>query len=132
MDASHITPHPDDWSQSAQLTITTDSTAAGVTVVHLAGEIDLDEGAALEDVLTRALVARPSRLVVDMTEVGYCDSAGLNALLKTRTAATAAGVDLLVAGVGDRITRLLWATGTTDVFTITETVEDALAHVRGD
>ncbi|MGW4648498.1 STAS domain-containing protein [Kitasatospora sp. NPDC004289] len=128
MDPSHITPHSEGWSPPLQLTITEDSTADGATVVHLAGEIDLDEGAALEDVLTRALEARPSRLVVDMSGVGYCDSAGLNALLKTRTAAATAGVDLVVAGVGERITRLLWATGTTDVFTITETVEAALAH----
>ncbi|MFJ8041679.1 STAS domain-containing protein [Kitasatospora sp. NPDC096147] len=130
MDAAHITPHPDGWTPPIGLTVTTAGEADGTVVVHLVGEIDLDQGAALEDTLTRIVEARPPRLVVDMTEVGYCDSAGLNALLKTRRAAAATGTRLVVAGIGERISRLFWATGTTGVFTITETVEDALARVR--
>ncbi|MFB9368420.1 STAS domain-containing protein [Kitasatospora albolonga] len=109
-----------------QLKITTYGTADGAVVVHLAGEISLDEGPNLQDTLAQALEPVLRCLIVDMAEVFFCDSAGLNALLNTRTATTTAGVDLVLTGVGERITRLFWATGTAEVFTVIATVQEAL------
>ncbi|MDQ2588333.1 STAS domain-containing protein [Saccharothrix yanglingensis] len=58
------------------LTLTTGRNPDGTAVLKAVGEIDMSNthafAAALDDV--------PDRLVVDLTEVEYLDSAGLNAL----------------------------------------------------
>ncbi|MFD0526675.1 STAS domain-containing protein [Kitasatospora arboriphila] len=46
--------------------------------------------AAPENALAATIEARPPRLVVDLSGLAFCDSTGLNALLKTRLAAQAA------------------------------------------
>lgn len=128
MDIPHITPHPDGWTRSARLKITTYGTDTGAAVVHLAGEIDQDEAPALHSTLARTVETRPVRLVVDLEGVTFSDSAGLNVLLKTRIAAAEFEVDLFLAGLREQMTRLLSTTGTTALFTITDTVDDALTR----
>ncbi|MFD7987729.1 STAS domain-containing protein [Kitasatospora indigofera] len=108
-----------------RITTTTDSGTA--RILHLAGEVDQDERQRLESALRRAVAHRPPRLVVDLAGLTFCDSTGLNALLKTRLAARAAGFPLVLAAPTPQTRRLLEITGTDEAFTIRDSVRAALA-----
>ena len=58
------------------LTLTTDHLPNGTVVLKAVGEIDMSNS----DALASALKETRSRLVIDLTDVEYLDSAGLNVL----------------------------------------------------
>lgn len=58
------------------LTLTPSQDAAGVTVLKAAGEIDMTNSDAFAD----AIAGIPGRVLVDLTDVEYLDSAGLSVL----------------------------------------------------
>ena len=60
-------------------------------VVAVGGEIDLYSGAELRDELLRALSRHGPRLVLDLHEVTFIDSAGIEVLLATRRRAQLEG-----------------------------------------
>ncbi|MEV4615299.1 STAS domain-containing protein [Kitasatospora sp. NPDC049258] len=97
-------------------------------LVALAGELDLDTLAPAAEVLTQALAAAPARVVVDLAELSFCDSSGLNLLLRTRLAAQDAEVELRLAVAPDgQFGRLLELTGAGTVFSVHASLADALA-----
>jgi anti-sigma B factor antagonist len=61
---------------SAPLAVTSGRRPDGVTVLTAVGEIDISN----TGVLATALELAPGRVVVDVTGVGYLDSAGLSVL----------------------------------------------------
>jgi anti-sigma B factor antagonist len=61
---------------TAPLAITSDHGQDGAAVLTVSGEIDMSNASVLVD----ALENTPGHVVVDMTEVGYLDSAGLAVL----------------------------------------------------
>ncbi|MFJ3221461.1 STAS domain-containing protein [Kitasatospora sp. NPDC086801] len=92
-------------------------------VLRLDGEIDMDQRRELEDALADA----PPRLVVDLSRLGFCDSTGLNALIKTRQAAADSGTGLLLVAPVPQVRRLLEAAGADALFTVAARVTAALA-----
>lgn len=97
------------------------------TVCALSGDLDADSLGPAEQALTRLVEQRPRRVVVDLHEVAFCDSTGLNLLLKVRLAAAAAEIEFRLAAPSAQITRLLEITGAGAVFSIHPTVPEALA-----
>ncbi|GAB3135277.1 STAS domain-containing protein [Microbispora hainanensis] len=71
------------------------------------------------------------RLVVDASELTFCDSMGLRLLLETHDHAVEAGGFLKLAGVRGVFLRILTVTGLHAAFPIHETVEDAVAALDG-
>lgn len=55
--------------------------ARGHAEVHLSGEIDFHSAPQMTDVLDMCLQSRPDCLTVDLSQAGFCDCSGLNALL---------------------------------------------------
>jgi anti-sigma B factor antagonist len=53
-------------------------------VLRVAGELDLATAGALGEQVALALADRPAELVVDLAEVTFCDSSGIEALLNAR------------------------------------------------
>jgi anti-sigma B factor antagonist len=100
---------------------------AGQVVVDLGGELDLavapDLRALLEDVASEG----SQLVVVDVTDVSFIDSTVLREILRAHHAITGAGGRLVIAGPQPGVERLLQLTGTTEVFAITGTRDDALA-----
>ncbi|MFE2923776.1 STAS domain-containing protein [Streptomyces goshikiensis] len=90
----------------------------GTRVVALAGEVDLDTVPRLADALRQALMCLPlpRTLVVDCSELEFCDCTGLSELLRARRTAQAAGIAFLLATPSRHVVRLLKLTGADGAF----------------
>ncbi|MFE6749781.1 STAS domain-containing protein [Kitasatospora purpeofusca] len=102
----------------------------GAAVCVLVGDLDIETLPPAEQALDEALRTRPGVLVVDLEQVGFCDSSGLNLLLKARLSTTAAGAELRLAAASPAVLRLLELTGADTVFQLHPSVADALAAPR--
>jgi anti-sigma B factor antagonist len=111
------------------LTFTTDQVDT-VTVLDVAGEVDLDTVAALRAQADRALRDRPPELVLDLTGVDFLDSSGLGALLDLqRRLADEGGFLRLVIGTR-HVRRVIDVTGMAAVLSIYDTRAGALSAQR--
>ncbi len=68
---------------SDRLAFSVSSLADGVELA-VAGELDVASADSLMDQAIGQLHGRPSVLTIDLDGVGFCDSAGINALIKIR------------------------------------------------
>jgi anti-anti-sigma factor len=109
-----------------RLLITRTTTDDGVCVVTLAGEVDLDGSAQLRDVLLSGLEGSRGA-VVDLAEVGFMDSSGINAFIAAHQAAEAGGTWLRLAAPKHAVRRVLQLVGVDTLIAVHATVEDALA-----
>ncbi|MEU9044749.1 MULTISPECIES: STAS domain-containing protein [unclassified Kitasatospora] len=102
-----------------------------VRVVTVAGELDHDTA----DALRAALAAPPphgvERIVIDFTDLRFCDSTGLNVLLRAHLDAQAAGLRLELAGPSPVVARLLAVTGADTVLRIHPDLGSATKAPRG-
>ncbi|MFF8378388.1 STAS domain-containing protein [Streptomyces sp. NPDC015661] len=96
----------------------------GAVVLTLDGELDHDTAEPLRDALKRNSGA--GRLVVDCSGLRFCDSTGLNLLLRTRLRLTAAGGHVDLAGLRPPVDRIFEITGALKVFRVYEDVDAAL------
>ncbi|MCX5192826.1 STAS domain-containing protein [Streptomyces sp. NBC_00249] len=100
-------------------------------VLALAGELDHDTIGPLREALDAALAGDGERLLVDFSDVGFCDSTGLNILLRGRLAARESGSSIELVGLGRPVERMFRITGADTVFTVYPDVERALAERPG-
>jgi anti-anti-sigma factor len=103
-------------------------TVGSTTVLTLSGELDHDSADLLRDAFDQALADGATRILVDCSELRFCDSTGLNTLLRARLATEEAGVTLDVAGLRAAVARLFEITGADGVFTTFPTIGEALAQ----
>jgi anti-sigma B factor antagonist len=98
-------------------------------VVSVAGELDLDGEMALRSALSSALRADPlpRLLVLDLSDLTFCDSSGLNLLLRARLEAEDRSITLRLVCHGATVLRLLRTTGTDTLFDIHDRLEQALS-----
>ncbi|AXG78205.1 STAS domain-containing protein [Streptomyces paludis] len=96
-------------------------------VVTAAGELDHHTADLLRVPLDEALEQGRSRLVIDCSRLEFCDSTGLNVLLGARLKADAAGGGVHLAGMLPVVARVFEITGADAVFTVHESLEEALA-----
>ncbi len=99
----------------------------GVSVVELAGRITLGEESnqlrtLLKDILSRG----KTRLVLDLAEVSYIDSAGLGTLVAGFTSAQNQGANLKLANLTKRFREQLHITKLVTVFDVYDNVADAV------
>jgi anti-sigma B factor antagonist len=94
----------------ASLTVTRE-VEDGVAVVRAAGELDLATASQLVRAIDIAASGRRPRVLVDLAEVEFCDSAGLRALLGAAREVEARAGRLVVAvtpdGAVDRLLELV-------------------------
>lgn len=97
------------------------------TVLALSGELDHDTADALRDALDVALATAPARVLVDFADVRFCDSSGLNVLLRGRLAALEVGSAIELSALRPPVARMFELTGASSVFPTHATLDEALA-----
>lgn len=94
-------------AHDALLTIATERTADGTTVLTVVGEIDLDTARLVRDAVASARSAGAEHIAFRMDRVDFIDSSGLAALLESRSTdgtirviAPSAAVERLIVSTG--------------------------------
>ncbi len=101
----------------------------GVLLIRMSGEIDIATADFASESI-RAAVAPPARLVlIDVSAVTFCSSAGLGNLVEARNLAGEHNITLALVGVGRPVDRPLAVTGLGGQFRIYATVPEALAEL---
>ncbi|ADB29801.1 anti-sigma-factor antagonist [Kribbella flavida DSM 17836] len=104
----------------------TEELRPGVLLVRLSGEIDIATTDFASESI-RAAVAPPARLVlIDVSAVTFCSSAGLGNLVEARRLAGQHGIVLALVGVGRPVDRPLAVTGLGQQFQIFSSAEEAV------
>jgi anti-sigma B factor antagonist len=94
-------------------------------VVRLGGELDLYNADEVRSALAAACAEAPERIVIDLGEVEFIDSTALGILIETRTKLDNRG-GLLLAAPGLETRRALQISGLDRLFTVHDTVPEAL------
>ncbi|MHC4913431.1 MAG: STAS domain-containing protein [Planctomycetota bacterium] len=81
-----------------------------VTVVELQGELDGDFTEVLQNTITEIISARKVGIVLDMSNVGFIDSQGLEKLLWARDYCNENNCQLRLAGLDENCAKILEVT----------------------
>ncbi|MFE6833919.1 STAS domain-containing protein [Streptomyces sp. NPDC057705] len=98
----------------------------GATILAMAGELDHDTAEPLRQALDTTW-PDGRRLLVDLTHLDFCDSTGLNVLLRGRLAIQGSGGTLELVGLHPPVARMFHITGADRLFRLHTDLEAALA-----
>ncbi|MFC3502298.1 STAS domain-containing protein [Micromonospora krabiensis] len=87
----------------------------GGTYLRLAGELDVSTAPQLNAVIDRLAAAGERRLLVDLSELTFCDSTGIAAFVRADNRAAVDGGWLRVTGATGSVERVLRLTGIDEV-----------------
>jgi anti-sigma B factor antagonist len=105
----------------------TTSEQKGITIIHLAGEIiDKMEAAAFIEQAGKLSAGGNNNFVLELSELRYMNSSGLNVLVSILTKARNAGGEVVVCNLSKKVKDLLVITKLDTIFHILPTVEDAI------
>ena len=101
--------------------------AGDVTVLDLKGRMTMGEGdELLKDKVNSLILQGRKKLVLNLADVPYVDSAGLGEIVRTYTTVTKQGGNLKLANLTKRITDLLSITKLLTVFDTYDSEADAV------
>jgi anti-anti-sigma factor len=104
----------------------------GLLLVHAAGEIDLSNAGAIRSSLMREMSNDLLGLVLDLTGVGYLDSAGIRVIYELREDLETRGLQMrLVVPEESPVSRTLELVDASSVVGYAPNVESALAELSG-
>lgn len=99
----------------------------GVTVLALLGRVVLgEESNQLRTKLKDLLASGKTKLVLDLAEVKYIDSAGLGTLVAGFTSAQSQGANVKLANLTKKVDEQLHITKLVTVFDVHNTVDEAV------
>lgn len=99
----------------------------GVTIFVLDGRVDSEGAVDLDLALQAATSEDKYKLVLDMSQVRYINSAGLRTLADILTQCQQSEGDLKLVDLNPKVRRVLQIIGFDKFFTIYDTLDDALA-----
>ena len=99
------------------------SPRADHTEVRLRGELDLASAPRLAESLTKAC-ARGLGVVVDVSDLSYCDSSGIRELLEGAARCKEHDARLTVTGASDSVRRVLDVTGVAGALGLADGADD--------
>src|SRR4051794_35139403 len=111
--------------------LTTQLVPGPVPVVRVAGELDLSTAGRLcRAIQTAVNGAHRAKVMLDLTELAFCDSTGLRALIgAVREVEVAGGKAALAVTPGGALDRLLELTGVKEFARVAETPTEALRRL---
>ena len=102
-------------------------TVGEVTILDLKGKITLNEGdEVLKDKINSLIMQGKKKILLNLAEVPYIDSAGLGEIVRTYTTVSRQGGQLKLVNLTKRITDLLMITKLLTVFETFEVEQDAI------
>ena len=105
--------------------------ADGVTILDLKGKIVLgEETSSLREQIKQLLGASETKMVLNMGNVSYIDSAGVGTLVAAFTSAKAQGGQLKMANLTKKFRETLQVTRLLTVFETYDSEADALASFK--
>jgi anti-sigma B factor antagonist len=105
-------------------------TVPEAVVVAAAGDLDLGSAPVLRERARAVLKDRPGALIVDLDEIGFCGSAGLQVLAELVAATQDGGVPLAVVAGHYPVVRAVRLSRLDEAFTLHATVDDACDWIR--
>ncbi len=100
----------------------------GVTVLDLGGKITLgEESGRLRHAVQEAVSAGSKKILLNLADVNYIDSAGLGELVSAFTTVKNAGGELKLLNLTKRVKDLLVITKLLTVFDVKDNEKDAIA-----
>jgi anti-sigma B factor antagonist len=102
----------------------------GYTICRPVGELDAYTVNKFREALGE--LANKPKLLIDMSEVPFVDSAGLGALIGGIRRAREVGGDVAVCCSRPTLVRLLHTTGFDRIVTVTDTIDEAAASLADD
>ncbi|MFF0187741.1 STAS domain-containing protein [Streptomyces sp. NPDC005244] len=108
------------------LTATCHTHASGATVLTVAGELDHHTAPDLARLVQETPFTPDTPLLMDVSELTYCDSTGLTVFVGAYDRALKAGSHLSLVGMTADLTHLFRIVGLDQLFTFQPTVEDAI------
>jgi anti-sigma B factor antagonist len=98
----------------------------GVPVVRAAVEVDATNAQDLRSAIVAAISAGAERLIVDMSGTEFCDSTGLNVLVRAHKRLADAGGELLLVATEPTLLRIFKVTGMDTMFHLFASLDEAL------
>jgi anti-anti-sigma factor len=99
----------------------------GVTIYNLEGRIDSEGAVDLDMALQAATTDNKNKMILEMSQVRYINSAGLRTLADILTQNKQNGGDLRLVNLNPKVQRIFQIIGFDKFFAIYATVEEALA-----
>jgi anti-sigma B factor antagonist len=100
----------------------------GITIFALEGRVDSEGAVDLDLALQAATSEGKHKMVLDMSQVRYINSAGLRTLADILTQNKANDGDLKLINLNPKVQRVFQIIGFDKFFTIYPTIEEALAN----
>ncbi|QJS09167.1 STAS domain-containing protein [Streptomyces argyrophyllae] len=104
----------------------------GLAIATVAGDVDTRTAETLRRDASMIIERGRAHLVLDLSQVGFCDSAGLSALIGLWHAAQAVGGAIRLAAVPDRLMRMLVLTGVDAILPVHATTSEAVTTMIAD
>ncbi|MFE9702256.1 STAS domain-containing protein [Streptomyces sp. NPDC005930] len=98
----------------------------GLAIAAIVGDVDVQTAPSLRAGALEIIDHGHPRLALDLAQVGFCDSAGLSAIIGIWHAAQDAGGSLSLAAVPDRLMRMLSMTGVDSLLPVHATAADVI------
>jgi len=106
---------------------TATATMAPLTVVTFPAEIDMATAGAIGEQIAASLTPGVHAVIADMTATTFCDSAGINMLIRAKKQAAAHGAELRLLLPCPNVLRVMKIQGVDAVLPIYHSLEEALA-----
>lgn len=116
----------DQFRESPLLTVRA-ADVAGVVVVAVEGEIDVDTADVVLDALRLGFESGGPAVVADLTEVSFFGSTGISTLITAHELAGEHGTDFHVVAPHRTVKRPLQVTGVAEVLALHDSVDEALS-----
>jgi anti-sigma B factor antagonist len=104
------------------------SKQGAVTLFSFYGElIDRGQATSLLDEIEEGIEKNENRILLNLADLKYLNSSGLNVIINILTKARKSGGDVAICNVNKKINELLVITKLNSVFNVSESVDDALS-----
>lgn len=97
----------------------------GVVVLMPSGDVDLSSSRELQQSVKQAMEGKPSRVVVDLTNVPYMDSSGVATLVEAMQIARKQATKLVLCAMQSKVRSIFEIARLDRVFTIVDTIDQA-------